>query len=302
MSIESRPVGAPGRLFIVATPIGNLEDMSPRAVRTLQEAGLILVEDTRVSTRLLHHYAITTPMRACHDHNERRLVEDIIARLQSGEPIALISDAGTPLVSDPGFHLVRAAHQVGIQVVAVPGPCSVVAALSVAGLPTDRFAFEGFLPAADGPRRRRLEALREESRTMVFLEAPHRLQDTLQDMLVAFGADRPATFARELTKLHETTRHGSLAQLAGIVAGDPDQRRGEIVLCVGGAEPTATDMVEGLRVARVLRKYLATGQAAAAAGELTGISRKRLYQALLEDESGTSAALASAPPGPDTSA
>lgn len=302
MSIESRPAAASGTLFIVATPIGNLEDMSPRAVRTLQDVALILAEDTRVSARLLRHYGISTPMRACHDHNERRLVEETVARLQSGANVALISDAGTPLVSDPGFRLVRAAHAHDLRVVTVPGPSSVTAALSVAGLPTDRFAFEGFLPASDGARRRRLEALHDETRTMVFLEAPHRVLETVRDMQSVFGGERPATLARELTKLHETALHGTLNQLEQRVSGDADQSRGEIVLCVGGAEEVSQDLAEGLRTAKVLRKYLGTGQAAAAAAELSGISRKRLYQALLDDEAGDPpAALASPPATPDTS-
>jgi len=202
-----------GTLYVVATPIGNLADISERARQVLAAVAVIAAEDTRHSGQLLKHLAISTPMLALHEHNERQASQGIIERLQRGEDVALISDAGTPLLSDPGYLLVGAAHQAGIRVSPIPGASAMLSALSAAGLPTDRFVFEGFLPARAGPRRSRLEALQHEPRTIVYYEAPHRLLESLQDMLDIFGAGRPAVLARELTKIHETIRLSTLGEL-----------------------------------------------------------------------------------------
>ena len=224
-----------GRLYVVATPIGNLGDLSPRARAVLSECALVAAEDTRHSGSLLKAFGLHTPLISLHDHNEEHRTPDLVARLTMGVSIALVSDAGTPAISDPGFALVRAAAAAGIEVIAVPGPCAAVAALSIAAQPTDRFCFEGFLPARGVARRERLAALAMEARTLVFYESPHRVADMLADCAAAFGAARPATLARELTKLHETTYRGSLGELATRAGGDVDLGRGEIVLVVGGA-------------------------------------------------------------------
>lgn len=226
---------AAGRLYVVATPIGNLGDMSARARTTLETCALIAAEDTRHTGTLLKAFGVRTPMVSLHDHNEEQRAPELVARMQGGASIALVSDAGTPAISDPGFALVRAAAAAGVEVVAVPGPCAMAAALSIAAQPTDRFCFEGFLPARGSARRERLLALAGESRTLVFYESPHRVVEALQDCAAAFGADRPATVAREITKLHETTYRGSLAELAVRAQGDADFSRGEIVLVVSGA-------------------------------------------------------------------
>lgn len=270
----------PGVLYVVATPIGNLGDMTSRAVEVLRSVDRIAAEDTRHSARLLRHFAIDTPMLALHEHNERVICAGIIARLQQGENIALISDAGTPLVSDPGYHLVSAAHDAAIRVVPVPGPSALVAALSVSGLPTDRFAFEGFLPAKKGARRARLEALVKEPRTMAFFEAPHRLLATLEDMVELIGAERLAVLARELTKTFETVRRGTLGELLSSAAADADQQRGEMVILVAGAreEPGAELDAASRHLVEVLAAELPLKQAAALAARITGGKKNRLYQ------------------------
>jgi 16S rRNA (cytidine1402-2'-O)-methyltransferase len=224
-----------GRLYVVATPIGNLSDMSPRAQAVLSECDLIAAEDTRHTGVLLKHFGVRTPMVSMHDHNEMQRAPDLVQRLKDGASIALVSDAGTPAISDPGFELVRLAAAQGLEVVAVPGPCAMTAALSIAALPTDRFCFEGFLPARGAARRARLEALAAEPRTVVLYESPHRLAEMLEDCMAAFGGARTATVAREITKLHETTYRGTLGELAGRADVDGDMARGEIVLVVGGA-------------------------------------------------------------------
>lgn len=275
---------AAGTLYVVATPIGNLEDITRRALRVLGEVDLILAEDTRVSATLLRHYGITTPMEALFAHNEHQRSQHFLKLLQSGRQLALISDAGTPLINDPGFVLVRAAREGGLPVVPVPGASSVLAALSVCGLPVDRFCFEGFLPGARGARGTALDALRAESRTMVFLEAPHRVLESLQAMNEVFGGDRLASLARELTKRFETVVTLPLAALLEFVSADADQQRGEIVICVAGAPPAQEEIGEGLRVATVLQGYLSPSQAAAAAAEITGVNRKQIYRGLLGQE------------------
>lgn len=274
-----------GTLYVVATPIGNLDDISARALRVLREVALIAAEDTRHSQRLLQHFGIGTPLAACHEHNERDQGGRFIGRLLAGEDVALISDAGTPLISDPGFHLVRSARAAGIAVVPVPGACALIAALSAAGLPSDRFIFEGFLPAKAVGRRQRLEALREEPRTLLFYEAPHRLLESVEDMLAVFGSERPALLARELTKTFETLKGLPLAELREFIAADSNQQRGECVLLVGGWQaPEGEEAIsaESLRVLDLLLAEMPVKRAAALAAEITGVRKNLLYQAALE--------------------
>lgn len=273
-----------GTLYVVATPIGNLDDISARALRTLREVALIAAEDTRHSLRLLQHFGIETPLAACHEHNEREHGGRFLARLQAGDDVALISDAGTPLISDPGYHLVRQARAAGIQVVPVPGACALIAGLSAAGLASDRFVFEGFLPAKTVGRRGRLEALREEPRTLIFYEAPHRLLECLEDMLAVFGAERQAVLARELTKTYETLKGLPLGELRDWVAADANQQRGECVLLLAGWQSPEEEGVgaEALRVLDLLLAELPVKRAAALAAEITGVRKNLLYQAALE--------------------
>lgn len=267
-----------GTLWVVATPIGNLEDLSPRARRVLAEVAVIAAEDTRHTRHLLQHFGVSTPMLALHEHNEASVVPQILERLRSGEDIALVSDAGTPLISDPGSRLVAAVRAAGLRTSPVPGPAAFVAALSVAGLPSERFAFEGFLPTKLGLRRERLAALSGEVRTLVFYEAPHRLEALLEDLQFAFGAERPAAIARELTKVHETVLDGSIAELRERVASDADQRRGEIVVLVAGSKGSeAAVLAEGRRLFALLRAELPPARAARIAAEFTGASRRALY-------------------------
>jgi len=281
-----------GVLYVVATPIGNLEDISPRALRVLGEADLIAAEDTRHSAKLLQHFGIGTRMISLHEHNESQQLGAVLDAVLAGGTVALISDAGTPLVSDPGYKLVREAHRRRIRVVPVPGPSSVTAALSAAGLPTDRFAFEGFLPAKAGARRRLLESLRDEPRTLVFFEAPHRIREALQDLAEVFGAEREAAVARELTKTFETIRLAPLGELADWVAGDEDQQRGEFVVMVAGrreVEPNERALAQAERVLVVLLRELPLKQAAKLAAELTGVARNDLYKRALEMSRGDDA-------------
>ena len=268
-----------GVLYVVATPIGNLGDIGRRALEVLASVDLVAAEDTRHSRRLLGHYGITTRLFALHEHNERVAAERLVERLREGHSIALVSDAGTPLVSDPGFRLVRAARAAGLAVVPVPGPCAAVCALSVAGLPTDRFVFEGFLPAKAAARRARLAELVGETRTLVFYEAGRRLGECLRDLVGAFGGERPAVLARELTKLHETVLDADLATLAARVAGDPEQALGEIVLLVAGAPgaPSADEAAARDLLVALLEEGLAVSRAAALAARVTGRPRKMLY-------------------------
>lgn len=277
-----------GVLYVVATPIGNLDDISARALRVLREVKLIAAEDTRHSQRLLQHFGIETPLAPCHEHNEREQGGRFITRLLDGDDVALISDAGTPLISDPGFHLVRQARAAGIRVVPVPGPSALIAALSAAGLPSDRFIFEGFLPAKAAARRARLEALREEPRTLIFYEAPHRLLESLEAMKDVFGAERPVVLARELTKTFETLKDLPLGELCAWVAADANQQRGECVLLVGGWQaPEGEEMVtaEALRILDLLLGELPLKRAAALAAEITGVRKNLLYQVALERQS-----------------
>ncbi len=270
---------APGTLFVVATPIGNRADITPRAVEVLRAAGVIAAEDTRHSKPLLTHLGVGTPLLALHDHNEEAVSASLVERLRAGEDIALISDAGTPLVSDPGFRLVRAARAAGVRVSPVPGACAAIAALSAAGLPSDRFVFEGFLPAKGGARRARLAELAVEPRTMIFYESPHRVAETLGDMRDVFGAAREAVLARELTKHFETVLGEPLAELAARVESDPDQQRGECVLLVAGCGDDAeVKLAEGRRLFALLREELPPSRAARLAASISGAPRKALYE------------------------
>lgn len=269
---------------MVATPIGNRGDFSARARQVLEDADLVLAEDTRRTRPLLRDIGIRTPLLALHDHNERARVADLVARLRGGESLALVSDAGTPLISDPGFVLVRAALEAGVRVSPVPGPCAAVAALSVAGIPTDRFVFEGFLPAKRTARRKVLETLRAEPRTLVFYESVHRIGEVLADLVDVFGGARRACIARELTKIHETVYTGTLSELGALAKADDDMARGEIVLVLAGSDDNSDNKaIEPLELLRELARELPAGKAATITARLTGADRKHLYRALVED-------------------
>lgn len=262
-------------IFIVATPIGNLADISQRALEVLRSVDKIAAEDTRHSKQLLAHYGITTPLVTLHDHNEREVSRKLI---ETGENIALISDAGTPLISDPGYHLVRYAHEMGVPVVPIPGASAVICALSASGLPTDRFCFEGFLPAKDVAREKKLQDLLYEPRTMVFYEAPHRILDTLTQMVAVFGDERQAAIAREMTKQFETIRCGSLAELMHFVSTDANQQRGEVVIVVAGHAVHATELdTEAKRILTIMLEELPVKQAAALTAKITGVAKNVLY-------------------------
>jgi 16S rRNA (cytidine1402-2'-O)-methyltransferase len=269
-----------GCLYVVATPIGNLADISQRALGVLAEVDVIAAEDTRHSARLLQHYHIATKMIALHDHNERDRAPDMVARLSQGKSVALISDAGTPLISDPGFHLVRLAQENGIRVIPVPGASAMLAALSVAGLPSDRFVFEGFLPAKSAARQKRLELMATETCTTIFYEAPHRVLDTLADMVKVLGAARHVVLARELTKTFETVRGDTLTALLQWVKNDPDQQKGEIVLLVKGMDAGKGEALsaDAQRILKLLITELPLSQASALTAKITGCKKKPLYQ------------------------
>ncbi|GAB4358039.1 MAG: 16S rRNA (cytidine(1402)-2'-O)-methyltransferase [Gammaproteobacteria bacterium] len=268
-----------GALYVVATPIGNLGDMSPRAVEVLRMVQLIAAEDTRRSRPLLTHFDIRTPLIALHEHNEARVADKLLKRLEAGESVALISDAGTPLISDPGFHLVRSARERSIRVVPIPGPNAAICALSVAGLPSDRFVFEGFLPSRAAARRTRLDSLKDESRTLIFYESSHRILKTLSDMCHCFGNERHAVVARELTKRFETVLSAPLAELLTGVETDPDQQKGEFVILVAGAEAGDRDLLSGHeRLIRLLLEEMSPARAARLAAKITGERKNRLYE------------------------
>jgi 16S rRNA (cytidine1402-2'-O)-methyltransferase len=273
--------GPTGRLFVVATPIGNLDDITLRALRVLSTADLVAAEDTRHSRALLAHHGVERPLIALHEHNEEQQSQRLLERLQAGQSIALVSDAGTPLLSDPGYRLVALAAAAGIEVVAVPGPSALTAALSISGLPTDRFAFEGFLPARRSARVKALARLHGEARTMVFFESSHRIAESLADLCESFGCERPAALCRELTKQFETVLRGSLAEIAQRVGADANQRRGEFVVVVAGYSGAAdAAFPEALRLARELQPLIGASQAARTAARLMDVSRRTLYEAL----------------------
>jgi 16S rRNA (cytidine1402-2'-O)-methyltransferase len=276
-------VGKPrGRLQVVATPIGNMGDVSARARQALEGAAAIAAEDTRHSGALLQALGISRPLLSLHAHNETRRVPEVLARLAAGETIALVSDAGTPLLSDPGYELVRAAAEAGIDVEAIPGPSAITTALAVAGLPVSRFCFEGFLPARERERRVHLSSLANEPRTLVFFEAPHRIAATLVDLAAELGNDRRAVVARELTKAHETIYRGTLAELAQKATTEDNFQRGEITIVVAGAPPTSTGVDTALlrRAVDLLSKELSPSRAAAVAAQLTGATRAEAYALL----------------------
>ena len=269
-------------LYIVATPIGNLGDIAPRAVEVLGAVDAIAAEDTRRCRALLTHLGISRPVVAYHDHSDERRESELLASLAAGKSLALVADAGTPLVSDPGYRLVRAARARGIAVSCVPGPCAAIAALSVAGLPTDRFVFEGFLAARESARQTRLKEVVHEPRTLVFYESPRRIVALLADLCAIFGPDREAVLARELTKLHETIISASLADLHSRVASDSEQQLGEIVLLVHGAPAGSdADTEQARRTLQILLARLPLSEAVDCAVEITGQPRNALYRAAL---------------------
>ncbi|MFQ5643355.1 MAG: 16S rRNA (cytidine(1402)-2'-O)-methyltransferase [Thiogranum sp.] len=276
--------GGVASLYVVATPIGNLADISARAIAVLGAVDCIVAEDTRHSRRLLQHYALQTPMTALHEHNERELAPRLVAQLLEGRSFALISDAGTPLISDPGFNLVRLAREAGVPLVPVPGASALVCALSVSGLPTDRFVFEGFLPARRAARQQRLEQLRHESRTLILYESSHRILESLQDMQALFGDRRRAVVARELTKQFETIQGDTLAALVQWMSADRNQQKGEFVVLVQGQEQPGghTVTAEAEQILRVLLEELPIKQAARLAARITGLKKRALYDRALQ--------------------
>jgi len=292
-------VDVKGRLQVIATPIGNLADLSERARQALAGADVIAAEDTRRTLALLKAIGVARPLISLHEHNESQRVSELLARLANGETVALVSDAGTPLLSDPGAELVRHTAQAGFVIEAIPGPSALTAALAVAGLPTERFCFEGFLPARERGRRAALVTLAREPRTLVFFEAPHRIIATLSDMAAVFGGEREAVVARELTKAHETIYRGSLRELLARAATEENFARGELTLVVHGAEATAPAVDERLlrRTLELLAKELPPSRAAAIAAQLSGATRAEAY-ALMSGR----AAQGSAPAPPEEEA
>jgi 16S rRNA (cytidine1402-2'-O)-methyltransferase len=292
---------AQGRLDVVGTPIGNLGDLSPRARAALGAADLVAAEDTRRTGQMLASIGVTAQLVSVHDYNEAARIEGLVAQLREGKVIALVSDAGTPLLSDPGFALVRATAAAGIEVRAIPGASAMTAALSIAGLATDRFVFEGFLPARAAERRASLGRLAAETRTLVFFEAPHRIAATLTDLAAAFGLSRPAVIARELTKLHESVYRGTLGQLQALARSEPNLARGEITLLVEGAReplPAAASAPLLRRALQLLLPELPVSRAAAIAAQLTGVRRGEAYELALQLQRGSrSAASQSGEPG-----
>jgi 16S rRNA (cytidine1402-2'-O)-methyltransferase len=288
-----------GRLQVIATPIGNMGDLSTRAREALESADLIAAEDTRHTQVLLQAVGISRPMVSLHSYNESQRVPDLLARLEAGENIALVSDAGTPLLSDPGYELVSQASDAGFEVLAIPGPSAITTALAVAGLPTSRFCFEGFLPARERERRTELARLANETRTLVFFEAPHRILETLTNMATELGGTRRAVVARELTKTHETIYRGTLEELATQARGDSNFQRGEITIVVHGAPPSTSTVDPQLlrRAVELLSKELPPSRAAAIAAQLTGATRNEAYA--LATRGGGKPDSAGAPGAPD---
>lgn len=271
-----------GTLFVVATPIGNLEDLSPRARQTLADVDLIAAEDTRHTGRLLSHFGVETRLLALHDHNEIDRAERVIRELAAGRSVALVSDAGTPLISDPGYRLVKAAHEAGINVSPIPGPSAMIAALSVAGLATDRFCFEGFLPAKKKGRRDALAGLANETRTMVFYESVHRIEGSLADMVAEFGHDRSAFLGREMSKMHEQCISTTLGELARQVMDDEITQKGEIVVVVAGGDQVTSSAIDSDSLLHDLAALLPKKEAARIVAKATGEKRNALYQRLLD--------------------
>jgi len=272
----------PGCIYVVATPIGNLGDLSARAAQCLSEVGIIAAEDTRRTRQLLQHLGVDKPLLSLHEHNERGRIDGLAKRLERGESVALVSDAGTPLISDPGFPVVRALAKRGFRIVPIPGACSLIAALCAAGLPTDRFLFEGFLPARQAARRQLLCSLAAQPRTLVFLETAKRIRNSLQDMEVAFGADREVVLARELTKLYEEFLRGTVRELRSLLESEPNRCRGEFVVLVGGATEVNAKLDDARDLMTALVAELPVSRASAVAARATGLSRNDLYRLGLE--------------------
>lgn len=272
-----------GTLYIVATPIGNLSDLTVRAQQVLASVDVIACEDTRHTSKLLQHLGLHKPLLSVHEHNERDRIEQVAQLLRKGQSMALVSDAGTPLISDPGYPLVQGLRQLGLPVTPIPGVSAIITALSAAGLPTDRFTFEGFLPHKAGSKREKLEAQAQEPRTLVYYEAKHRILETLQMMAEVFGAERPACVARELTKTFETFYHGTLPEILAQISADEDQQKGEfVVMIAGNPNPVPGSEVDSEKLFRLLLAELPPKKAAAVIAELTGENKKELYQKALE--------------------
>ncbi|WP_406609570.1 16S rRNA (cytidine(1402)-2'-O)-methyltransferase [Agarivorans sp. JK6] len=271
-------MSAIGTLYIVATPIGNLADITQRAIQVLKDVSMIAAEDTRNTGRLLSHYEIGTRCVAVHDHNEQQKIAWLEQQVLDGNDIALVSDAGTPLINDPGYHLVNAFRAKGYPVVPLPGACAAIAALSVAGLPTDRFLYEGFLPAKTKARQERLDELRQESRTVVYYESPHRILDSLADIVSCLGEDRQVVLARELTKTFETIKSLPVAELLAWVKADPNQQKGEMVLIVAGYQKDSEQLpVDALDTLKLLQTELPLKKAAALTAKIYGLKKNALY-------------------------
>jgi len=273
-----------GIFYVVSTPIGNLDDLSPRALKTLNKVDLIAAEDTRHSGRLMQHFAISTPMLAVHDHNERHRAQMLVQKLSQGQSIALISDAGTPLISDPGYHLVTAVRAAGYKVVPVVGPCALIAGLSVSGLATDRFSFYGFLPAKSSGRLQQLQQLAKITHTQVFYESPHRIVAMVDDLVSVMGPDRQLVLARELTKTFETIYGAKAIDVQAWLAADHNQQKGEFVVLLDGAEPEQLQDIgpEEERMLKLLLAELPIKKAAAITASMTGHNKKALYDRALE--------------------
>ncbi|GIU15363.1 ribosomal RNA small subunit methyltransferase I [Shewanella sp. c952] len=267
-------------LYIVPTPIGNLGDISSRAIEVLNQVSLIACEDTRHSGKLLSHFGIETRKTALHDHNERDRAQWIIQKLGNGEAVALISDAGTPLISDPGYHLVKQVREAGFDVVPLPGPCAAITALSASGLPSDRFSFEGFLPSKEKGRLDKLAALKEDPRTLIFYESPHRIVHSLESIAAALGDDREIVMAREVTKTFETFLSGSVAEVLQTVKDDANQQRGEIVLMCHGYRSDEESEFSAVVIdtLKLLCEELPLKKASAIAGQIYGIKKNALYK------------------------
>ncbi|MCT4703109.1 16S rRNA (cytidine(1402)-2'-O)-methyltransferase [Enterobacteriaceae bacterium H20N1] len=283
--LETAAISA-STLYIVPTPIGNLGDITQRALSVLQSVDLIAAEDTRHTGLLLQHFAINARLFALHDHNEQQKSESLLAKLQEGQSIALVSDAGTPLINDPGYHLVRTCREAGIRVVPLPGPCAAIAALSAAGLPSDRFCYEGFLPAKSKGRRDALKAIEQEPRTLIFYESTHRLLDSLDDICAVLGESRYVVLARELTKTWESIHGAPIGELAAWVKEDENRRKGEMVLIVEGFKAQSEDALpaDALRTLALLQAELPLKKAAALAAEIHGVKKNALYKYALEQQ------------------
>ncbi len=271
-----------GALYIVATPIGNLEDLSPRAKTVLENVDLIVAEDTRHSKPMLNKFGIETKVRAYHDHNERSQTPVLIKQLQTGMSIALISDAGTPLICDPGYHLLLAAHAERIKVIPVPGPSALISALSVAGFSSEKFVFEGYLPARKMARQQRLQQLRDETRTLVFYEAPHRILASIEDTIICYGGKRQAVIAKEITKQHENIQRGTLPELLDWLHSDKDLSKGEFVVVIQGNKTSQFDTQEASRILKILLADHSVKQAARLTSEIMQGNRNDIYKLAMD--------------------